>query len=184
MRQGSDGRPGCGWRVGEVGTAGCGRTSREKENGVWFHAASLGEFEQGRPIIERVREEYPDHPILLTFFSPSGYEVRKDFDKVDSVHYLPLDTPGNARKFLDVVQPKIAVFIRYEYWYNFLRAMFRRHIPVIMVSSIFREDQIFFKPYGAWCRKALRRISHFFVQNQESLTLLESVGVSNKEPER
>ena len=115
---------------------------------MWFHAASLGEFEQGRPIIERVREEYPDHPILLTFFSPSGYEVRKDFDKVDCVHYLPLDTPGNARKFLDVVQPKVAVFIRYEYWYNFLRAMFRRHIPVIMVSSIFRKDQIFFKPYG------------------------------------
>ena len=154
---------------------------RGKENVVWFHAASLGEFEQGRPIIERVREEYPDHPILLTFFSPSGYEVRKNFDKVDCVHYLPLDTPGNARKFLDVVQPKIAVFIRYEYWYNFLRAMFRRHIPVIMVSSIFREDQIFFKPYGEWFRKALRRVSHFFVQNQESLALLESIGVENKD---
>ena len=147
---------------------------------VWFHAASLGEFEQGRPIIERVREEYPDHPILLTFFSPSGYEVRKDFDRVDSVHYLPLDTPGNARKFLDVVRPKIAVFIRYEYWYNFLGAMFRREIPVIMVSSIFRKDQVFFKPYGAWFRTALRQISHFFVQNQESLELLESVGVGNK----
>jgi 3-deoxy-D-manno-octulosonic-acid transferase len=153
---------------------------RGKENVVWFHAASLGEFEQGRPIVERVREEYPDHPILLTFFSPSGYEVRKDFDKVDSVHYLPLDTPGNARKFLDVVRPKIAVFIRYEYWYNFLGAMFRREIPLIMVSSIFRKDQVFFKPYGAWFRTALRQISHFFVQNQESLELLESIGVSSK----
>ncbi len=154
---------------------------REKENLVWFHAASLGEFEQGRPIIERVREEYPDHPILLTFFSPSGYEVRKDFDKVDYVHYLPLDTPGNARKFLDVVQPKLAVFIRYEYWYNFLRAMFRRDIPLVMVSSIFRKNQIFFRPYVGWSRNALRRISHFFVQNQESLVLLESIGVRNKD---
>jgi len=153
----------------------------EKENVVWFHAASLGEFEQGRPIIESVREEYPDHPILLTFFSPSGYEVRKDFDRVDCVHYLPLDTPGNARKFLNVVQPKIAVFIRYEYWYNILGAMFRRQIPVIMVSSIFRKDQVFFKPYGTWFRTALRQISHFFVQNEESLELLEAVGVERME---
>ena len=154
---------------------------RGKEGLVWFHAASLGEFEQGRPIIERVREEYPDHPILLTFFSPSGYEVRKDFDKVDHVHYLPLDTPGNARKFLDVVKPKLAVFIRYEYWYNFLWAMFRRDIPVVIASAIFRKDQLFFKPYGSWCRKALKRISHFFVQNEESLDLLESIGVGNKD---
>ncbi len=148
---------------------------------VWFHAASLGEFEQGRPIIEKVREEYPDHPILLTFFSPSGYEVRKDFDKADFVHYLPLDTPENARRFLDAVRPRVAVFIRYEYWYNFLRAMFRRGIPVVMVSSIFREGQIFFKPYGEWCREALRRISRFFVQNEESLNLLASIGVENVE---
>jgi 3-deoxy-D-manno-octulosonic-acid transferase len=151
------------------------------ENLVWFHAASLGEFEQGRPIIETFRREYPGHPILLTFFSPSGYEVRKDFDKVDFVHYLPLDTPGNARRFLDVTRPKIAVFVRYEYWYNVLRAMFRRNIPVIMVSSIFRKDQIFFRPYGGWCRKALREISRFFVQNQESLELLESIGVESVE---
>jgi 3-deoxy-D-manno-octulosonic-acid transferase len=154
---------------------------RGKENVVWFHAASLGEFEQGRPIIEKVREEYPDHPILLTFFSPSGYEVRKDYDRVHAVHYLPLDTPGNVRKFLEVVRPKVAVFIRYEYWYNFLGAMFRRQIPVIMVSSIFRRDQIFFKPYGAWFRTALRQISRFFVQNRESLTLLEAVGVERME---
>ncbi len=151
------------------------------KNLVWFHAASLGEFEQGRPIIERVRAEYPDHPILLTFFSPSGYEVRKDFDKVDHVHYLPLDTPRNARKFLNVTRPKLAVFIRYEYWYNFLWAMFRRDIPVVIASAIFRKDQLFFKPYGSWSRKALRRISRFFVQNEESLELLESIGVANKE---
>ena len=147
---------------------------------VWFHAASLGEFEQGRPIIERLREAYPDHRILLTFFSPSGYEVRKDFDKADYVHYLPLDTPKNARKFLDVARPKLAVFIRYEYWYNFLWAMFRRDIPVVMASAIFRKGQIFFKPYGSWSRKALRRISLFFVQNEESLALLDSIGIENK----
>ncbi len=150
-------------------------------NRVWFHAASLGEFEQGRPIIERVREDYPDLSILLTFFSPSGYEVRKDYDKADHVHYLPLDTPANARKFLDTVQPKLAVFIRYEYWYNFLRAMFRRDIPVVMASAIFREGQIFFKPYGTWSRQALRRIAHFFVQNEESLELLDSIGIRNRE---
>ncbi len=155
--------------------------TRGEEDRIWFHAASLGEFEQGRPIIERVREEYPDLRIFLTFFSPSGYEVRRDYDKVDAVHYLPLDTPGNARKFLDLVRPKLAVFIRYEYWYNFLRAMFRREIPVVMVSAIFRKEQIFFKPYGAWSRKALQRIAHFFVQNEESLELLESIGVTNKD---
>jgi 3-deoxy-D-manno-octulosonic-acid transferase len=152
----------------------------ESENLVWFHAASLGEFEQGRPIIEQVRYAYPDHPILLTFFSPSGYEVRKDYDGADYVHYLPLDTPANARKFLETVQPKLAIFIRYEYWYNFLRAMFRRDIPVVMVSAIFRKDQVFFKPYGGWTREALREVSHFFVQNQESLELLDTIGIQNK----
>lgn len=153
---------------------------RESGSLVWFHAASLGEFEQGRPIIERVREAYGDHRVLLTFFSPSGFEVRKDYEKADFVHYLPLDTPGNAKRFLDAVRPRLAVFIRYEYWYNFLWAMFRRGIPVVMVSSVFRKDQIFFKPYGAWTRNALRRISHFFVQNEESLALLGSIGVENK----
>ena len=148
---------------------------------VWFHAASLGEFEQGRPIIERVRQDYPDHPLLLTFFSPSGYEVRKDFDRVDSVHYLPLDTPENARRFLDAARPRLAVFIRYEYWYNFLRAMFQRNIPVVMASAVFRPGQIFFKPYGHWARERLRRISRFFVQNRESLELLDSIGIRNKE---
>lgn len=154
---------------------------REPGNLVWFHAASLGEFEQGRPIIERVRQQYPDHRILLTFFSPSGYEVRKDFDKADYVHYIPLDTPKNAKKFLDTVRPKLAVFIRYEYWYNLLWAMFLRDIPVVMASAIFRKDQIFFKPYGAWSRQALRRISHFFVQNRQSLELLDSIGIENKD---
>ena len=153
---------------------------KESEDLVWFHAASLGEFEQGRPIIERVREAYPGHPILLTFFSPSGYEVRKDYDGADYVHYLPLDTPENARKFLESVQPKLAVFIRYEYWYNFLRAMFRRDIPVVMASAIFRKGQVFFKPYGGWTRETLRGISHFFVQNQESLELLDTIRVRNK----
>jgi len=153
---------------------------KEREDLVWFHAASLGEFEQGRPIIERVREAYPGHPILLTFFSPSGYDVRKDYDGADHVHYLPLDTPENAKKFLESAQPKLAVFIRYEYWYNFLRAMFRRDIPVVMASAIFRKGQVFFKPYGGWSRETLRGISHFFVQNQESLELLDTIGIRNK----
>jgi 3-deoxy-D-manno-octulosonic-acid transferase len=148
---------------------------------VWFHAASLGEFEQGRPIIERVRSEYPEYAILLTFFSPSGYEVRKDYEKADAVHYLPLDLPGNARRFLEAARPKLAVFIRYEYWYNFLRAMFEREIPVVIVSAIFRKDQLFFKPYGQWSRNTLRRISRFFVQNEESVALLDSVGIRHRD---
>lgn len=153
-----------------------GGLPRQRECGL-VSCRLPGRVRAGQADYRKGPGEYPDHAILLTFFSPSGYEVRKDFDKVDAVHYLPLDTPGNARKFLDVVRPKIAVFIRYEYWYNFLGAMFRRRIPVIMVSSIFRKDQVFFKPYGAWFRTALRQISHFFVQNQESVALLEAVGV-------
>lgn len=152
---------------------------RESSSLIWFHASSLGEFEQGRPIIERVRNDYPNHQILLTFYSPSGYEVRKDFAKADYVCYLPLDTPGNAGKFLDITRPKLAVFIRYEFWHNFFRAMFKRDIPVVTVSAIFRRNQIFFKPYGAWFQKTLRGISYFFAQNQVSLDLLDSIGITN-----
>ncbi|OEU82635.1 MAG: hypothetical protein BA865_04180 [Desulfobacterales bacterium S5133MH4] len=152
---------------------------RKSSSLIWFHASSLGEFEQGRPIIERVRNDYPNHQILLTFYSPSGYEVRKDFSKADYVCYLPLDTPGNAEKFLDITRPKLAIFIRYEFWHNFLRAMFKRDIPVVTVSAIFRKNQIFFKPYGAWFRKTLRGISYFFAQNQVSLDLLDSIGITN-----
>jgi 3-deoxy-D-manno-octulosonic-acid transferase len=148
-----------------------------REPVIWFHAASLGEFEQGRPVMERVRNTYPDHRVLLTFFSPSGYEVRKDFGRVDWVHYLPMDTPKNARRFLDIVRPRLAVFIRYEFWHNFFREMARREIPVVVVSAVFRKGQIFFKPYGTWPRNTLRRVSHFFVQDPESRSLLDSIGV-------
>ncbi len=148
---------------------------------VWFHAASLGEFEQGRPVIERMRKAYPHLRILLTFFSPSGYEVRKDYDGVDHVHYLPLDTPGNAEAFLEIVRPTLAVFIRYEYWHNFFRAMFRRRIPVVVVSAVFRPDHLFFKPYGGWSRRTLEGVSRFFVQNRRSLKLLASIGVTRAE---
>ncbi len=146
---------------------------------IWFHAASLGEFEQGRPIIEGVRKRYPDHRILLTFFSPSGYEIRKDFDQVDHVHYLPLDTPGNARRFLEITRPKLAVFIRYEFWHNFFFEMARRRVPVVVVSAVFRKTQIFFKPTGFWARPTLRRVSRFFAQNQETRDLLDGIGVRN-----
>jgi len=146
---------------------------------VWFHAASLGEFEQGRPVMERMRERYPDHRLLLTFFSPSGYEVRKDFDRVDHVHYLPLDTPANVRRFLDIARPRLAVFIRYDLWRNYFREMSRRRVPVVVVSAVFRKDHVYFKPYGAWARKALRLVSHYFAQNQETRDLLDSIGVGN-----
>lgn len=146
---------------------------------IWFHAASLGEFEQGRPVIERVREQYPDHRLLLTFFSPSGYEVRKDFDRVDHVHYLPLDTTRNVRKFLDIARPRLAVFIRYDLWQNYFREMNRRRIPVVVISAVFRKTHVYFKPYGGWARRTLRLVSHYFAQNQQTRDLLDSIGMHN-----
>ena len=145
---------------------------------VWFHAASLGEFEQGRPIMERLRQDHPEYKILLTFFSPSGYEVRKDYKVADIVCYLPLDTPANAAHFLHLVQPAMAFFIKYEFWYNYLNILRLRGIPIYSISSIFRPDQIFFKWYGKPYNKVLRCITHFFVQNQESKHLLSSIGIN------
>jgi len=146
---------------------------------IWFHAASLGEFEQGRPLIEALRERAPGHRILLTFFSPSGYEVRKDYDRVDFVHYLPLDTPRNARRFLEITRPKLAVFIRYEFWHNFFFEMARAKVPVVVVSAVLRRSQIYFKWAGFWARPTLGRVAHFFTQNQETRDLLETIGVHN-----
>lgn len=146
---------------------------------IWFHAASLGEFEQGRPIIERIRKEHPQYKILLTFFSPSGYEVRKNYDGADIICYLPLDTPMNARRFLRLVQPQAAFFIKYEFWYNYLHILHKRNIPVYSVSSIFRPGQIFFRWYGKKYAKVLNCITHFFVQNETSLQLLASIGIRN-----
>lgn len=145
---------------------------------VWFHVASLGEFEQGRPLMERFREEHPQYKILLTFFSPSGYEVRKNYEGADIVCYLPLDTPRNARRFMKMVHPVMAFFIKYEFWYNYLHILKHRGVPTYSVSSIFREDQIFFRSYGRQYAKVLNCFTHFFVQNEKSKQLLESIGIT------
>lgn len=145
---------------------------------LWVHAASLGEFEQARPIIEAVKSARPDTKILLTFFSPSGYTVRKDYPLATAVVYLPEDTAANAAEFLDIARPRKAVFVKYEFWINFLTALSARHIPVYLVSAIFRPGQIFFKPWGRIFRKALHCYSHIFVQTPESARLLQGIGVT------
>lgn len=146
---------------------------------IWFHAASLGEFEQGRPLIERIKKEYPHYKILLTFFSPSGYEVRKNYEQADIVTYLPIDTVANARKFLRAVRPVMAFFIKYEFWYNYLHILRHRNVPVYSVSSIFRPNQIFFRPYGRQYAAVLKCFSHFFVQNDLSKKLLAKIGIND-----
>ncbi len=148
---------------------------------VWVHAASLGEFEQGRPIIERIRLEHPDYKILLTFFSPSGYEVRKNYPGADIITYLPIDTVTNARRFLRTVRPVAAFFIKYEFWYNYLHVLRHRKVPVYSVSSIFRPDQIFFRWYGRQYAHVLKCFTRFFVQNEESRMLLEKIGIHEVE---
>ena len=146
---------------------------------VWFHAASLGEFEQGRPLMERLRQEHPEYRILLTFFSPSGYEVRKNYQGADIICYLPLDTPVNAIRFLRLVHPVMAFFIKYEFWYNYRHILKHRNVPVYSVSSIFRPDQVFFKWYGRQYGRVLNCFTHFFVQNEQSRELLAKIGIRN-----
>lgn len=146
---------------------------------VWIHAASLGEFEQGRPLIEKIRRENPEVKILLTFFSPSGYEVRKNFSEVDAVCYLPLDIKSRVKEFLDIVNPCMAVFVKYEFWGNYLQELKRRGIPTYIISSIFRPSQIFFKPWGAMFRNMLRCYTHVYVQDERSRQLLQGIGVTN-----
>lgn len=145
---------------------------------AWFHCASLGEFEQGRPVIEAFREEYPGYKVVLTFFSPSGYEIRKNYAGADYIFYLPLDSHSNANRFLDIVQPKLAVFVKYEFWHYYLQALQQRAIPVLSISAIFRSDQVFFKPYGYFYRDMLRRFTHIYTQNQTSLQLLQGIGIA------
>ncbi len=145
---------------------------------VWFHAASLGEFEQGRPLMEQMRREHPEYKILLTFFSPSGYEVRKNYEGADIICYLPLDTITNARRFLRTVRPVMAFFIKYEFWYNYLHILKHRGIPTYSVSSIFRPDQVFFKWYGRHYSRVLKCFTHFFVQNEQSRELLAKIGIT------
>ncbi|MBQ8443639.1 MAG: 3-deoxy-D-manno-octulosonic acid transferase, partial [Bacteroides sp.] len=146
---------------------------------IWFHAASLGEFEQGRPLIERIRKDYPQYKILQTFFSPSGYEVRKNYDGADIVCYLPIDAPGNVKKFVDLVNPSMVFFVKYEFWRNYLTTLYNKGIPVYSVSSIFRPRQAFFRWYGNEYRKVLKTFAHLFVQDDKSKELLAGIGVTN-----
>ena len=148
---------------------------------IWLHCASLGEFEQGRPVIEEIKKQYPQYRIILTFFSPSGYEIRKNYPLADIVSYLPFDTPRNAKKFLKIVQPEKAFFIKYEFWHFYISELQKQGIPVYLISGIFRESQHFFKnsAWGRWYKKMLFRFDHFFVQNKKSAELLSSIGVNN-----
>ena len=144
---------------------------------VWFHAASLGEFEQGRPLMEQLKHDHPELKILLTFFSPSGYEVRKDYKGADIICYLPLDTIRNARRFLRLIRPEMAFFIKYEFWYNYLHILKHRGVPTYSVSSIFRDGQIFFRWYGKQYGRVLKCFTHFYVQNEKSRELLAGIGI-------
>ncbi len=152
------------------------QTDRET---VWFHFASLGEFEQGRPVLESLKAQYPDYWIVITFFSPSGYELRKNYALADRIYYLPLDTETNAREFIRLVRPKIAIFTKYEYWYNYFAELHRRQIPLYMISAVFNRRQPFFSWYGGLHRRMLGMVSHFFVQDKESEALLRNAGVCN-----
>ena len=146
---------------------------------IWFHASSLGEFEQGRPMMEKIKAEHPEYKILLTFFSPSGYEVRKNYNGADVICYLPFDTPYRVKKFLNLANPSIAVFIKYEFWGNYLQELKHRNIPVYIISSIFRRDQLFFQWFGYPYRKMLYCFTHLFVQDDRSAALLKEFGITN-----
>lgn len=148
---------------------------------IWFHCASLGEFEQGRPVIEEIKEKFPEYKIALTFFSPSGYEIRKNYALVDVVAYLPLDTKQNARTFVNLVNPEKVFFVKYEYWNNYINELYSRSIPLYLISAIFRKEQPFFSltPWGKWYLKMLFKVEHLFVQTKVSGELLESVGIKN-----
>ena len=154
-------------------------TINSSENHVWFHCASLGEYEQAKPIIEKIKLEYPNYKILVTFFSPSGYELRKNDALVDYVFYLPIDTISNARSFIELVNPKMVFFVKYEFWFNYILQLKARNIPTYLVSGVFRTDQLFFKWYGKWYKKVLNGFTHFFVQNEASKTLLIEHGFKN-----
>lgn len=152
---------------------------QRKKKTAWFHCASLGEFEQGRPVIEAYRQSHPENFILVTFFSPSGYEIRKNYPLADFIFYLPPDTKSNARRFIKIVNPALAVFVKYEYWYNYLSALRRNNVKTYVISAIFRPSQYFFKWYGAWFRKKIAQMTWFFVQDAGSLNLLNSAGIRN-----
>lgn len=144
---------------------------------IWMHCASLGEFEQGRPVLEALKREYPNHKMLVTFFSPSGYEVRKNYPHADYVFYLPWDTASNAKRFIETARPIMALFVKYEYWYHYLTELKKRNIPLLNIAGAFRKKQVFFKWYGSFFRRMLDCFTHFFVQNDRSATLLQSLGI-------
>jgi len=146
---------------------------------IWFHFASLGEFEQGRPVLEAIRSHHPDIPIVITFYSPSGYEIRKNTPLADHIYYLPEDTPANAKAFIRLINPLLAIFTKYEYWPFYFRALAAQRIPLYLISAIFRPNQIFFKAYGGFFRKTLDCVTHFFTQNEDSLDLLAGLGFTN-----
>ena len=150
-------------------------TLKKGDKTIWFHCASLGEYEQGVPIIKKTKEEFPDHKIIVSFFSPSGFEVKKNDKLADCTVYLPLDPPKNAKNFINLLQPSVAIFIKYEFWPNYLFELKKKNIPTILVSGLFRKDQVFFKFYGGFMRKTLNSFSHFFVQDQLSKSLLEQI---------
>jgi 3-deoxy-D-manno-octulosonic-acid transferase len=149
------------------------------DQSIWFHFASLGEFEQGRPVLEKMRELHPQEKIVITFFSPSGFEIRKGTPLADAVYYLPLDTAANARKFISAINPTIAVFTKYEYWYHFFNELNKRQVPLYIISGIFRPGQVFFKWYGGLHRKILSFVTRFFVQDEQSVQLLQTIGINN-----
>jgi 3-deoxy-D-manno-octulosonic-acid transferase len=149
------------------------------EQAIWIHCASLGEFEQGRPVIEAIKKERPELKIVLTFFSPSGYEIRKNYSNADCILYLPADTPGNAAKFISLVRPKLVIFVKYEFWNNYISTLYNNKIPVYLISGIFRPGQHFFKWYGSFFRDILKKFEVFFVQDKRSLDLLAGIGLSN-----
>ncbi len=169
-KQWADGRKGILQHINQTVAAG--------QKYIWFHFASLGEFEQGRSVMEQIKKNFPHEKIVVTFFSPSGYEIRKNTPLADYVFYLPEDTPANVRRFLDILDPKLAIFTKYEYWYHYFNELHKRNIPLLMISAIFREEQLFFKPYGGFYRSILKKVSFFFTQNLDSVHMLKWIGIT------
>lgn len=144
---------------------------------IWIHCSSLGEFEQGRPVMEKIKKEFPHHKLALSFYSPSGYEIRKDYQGADYIFYLPLDTPKNAKQLIKSLHPEVLILVKYEYWYNLLNRLQKKKIPVIVISAVIKEDNLFFRPFATWFRKRIAGIEHFFVQDNDSKNLLEAIGI-------
>ena len=148
---------------------------------IWMHCASLGEFEQGRPLIEQIKKAYPRYKILLTFFSPSGYEIKKDYQYADFIFYLPIDSPKNANQFIDIIQPELVFFIKYEFWYFYLNALQERKIKHYLIAGVFRKKQFFFRKYASWYLKVISGFDHLFLQDQASRLIIEATGLTNLE---